>query len=140
MNSGETSTSKTSQGKWVAVALGDSCLFQVRDNKLIHCFPVSSSAEFTNSPPLVSSNLSPNQYKRAVKKEDDWQKGDKFYLMTDALACWFLHQCEKKNITSELLNNLDSQTDEQFKAWISQLRDNKEIRNDDVTLICIDID
>ncbi|MBO3461861.1 hypothetical protein G7B40_041275 [Aetokthonos hydrillicola Thurmond2011] len=135
-------------GKWIAVALGDSCLFQVRDNKLIYPFPVSSSAKFNNTPLLISSNPSRNheilhavKVKAVeVKKEDYWQKGDRFYLMTDALACWFLNQCEKHNTTAlEFLSELNSQKQEQFKEWISTLRDNKEIRNDDVTLISIDI-
>ena len=29
--------------------------------------------------------------------EDKWEIGDSFYLMTDALSCWFLEEYEKGN-------------------------------------------
>ena len=40
---------------WNAAALGDSCLFQVRDESLYASFPMESSSSFTYQPPLLGS-------------------------------------------------------------------------------------
>src|SRR5579875_214087 len=40
---------------WHAVAVGDSCLFQVRQDKLIRAFPMVRAADFSNAPWLVGS-------------------------------------------------------------------------------------
>ena len=62
------------------------------------------------------------------------QSGDEFYLMTDALACWFLQMYEKKRQpwrTMRLLKQSD------FEQGIAKLRNTKALRNDDVTLLHI---
>jgi hypothetical protein len=39
-------------GLWHALAIGDSCLFQVRQGSLLKTFPVTSSQDFGDRPPL----------------------------------------------------------------------------------------
>ena len=48
------------QGTWEAIAVGDSCLFQIRQNQLITKFPIENSKEFNNRPFLISSLNSKN--------------------------------------------------------------------------------
>lgn len=76
------------QSNWDAVALGDSCLFQIRDNVLITSFPITGSSQFNNRPYLLSSNPTNNKHilKHVKKLSGHWQKNDTFFLMTDALA------------------------------------------------------
>src|SRR2546427_3485770 len=40
-------------GKWNALAIGDSCVFQLREKELVASFPIQSSDQFNNSPVLL---------------------------------------------------------------------------------------
>jgi hypothetical protein len=124
-----------------ALAVGDSCIFQIRDDELITKFPLDSSADFDNSPSLISSDPKRNENlydKIAYLENQSFIQGDGFYLMTDALASWFLQEYEKGNkpwtIISE--NTIDRSS---FLGWIEQLREEKKMRNDDVTLMILKI-
>ena len=59
--------------------------------------------------------------------------------MTDALAQWFLQQAETAQRPWELLDALRDAADggATFSAWIAALRDARQIRNDDVTLMAV---
>jgi hypothetical protein len=123
------------------IAIGDSCLFQVRNNDLITKFPLNSSADFDNSPLLISSDPKRNvhlQEKIAVLENQNMVIGDKFFLMTDALASWFFQEYEKGDKPWEIIgeNAIDNSS---FTNWIEQLRENKIMRNDDVTLMVLTI-
>ena len=149
------------QGTWKAIAVGDSCLFQIRRDKLITKFPIEHSREFNNRPFLISSLNSKNSELAENTRffEDKWEIGDSFYLMTDALSCWFLEECEKGNSPWLILNNSNNKKDfdylidklrkhekyegdfkEKINSLINSLRLNKQIRNDDVTLIIITLE
>jgi len=127
---------------WRTLAVGDTCLFHVRANKLLAAFPIEHPAQFTNRPVLIGSSRIPNSkmLSSVVGSTGECFCDDTFYLMTDALAAWFLWRCEVGDSPWEVLR--DFGTDEEslpFKQWIEFLRDKKEIRNDDVTLARIDI-
>ncbi len=80
-----------------AIAIGDSCIFQIRGDKIIASFPLGSADDFHNRPVLISSNAANNIHLKAFVKT--WsgtaQAGDSFLLMTDALACWLLTRYEE---------------------------------------------
>jgi hypothetical protein len=61
-----------------------------------------------------------------------------FFLMTDALASWFFQEYENGGKPWEIIgeNTIDKSS---FTNWIEQLRENKIIRNDDVTLLVLTI-
>lgn len=142
---GLTINSPTSGGedapRWQSLAIGDSCFFQVRHDTLITSFPFNHSTQFNNRPSLLSSNPSHNEdiKKYAVQKKGQFNGGDTFYLMTDALACWFLNAVECKEKPWEVLRDLGTDEAIPFSDWIGQLRKDGQIRNDDVTLLRIDI-
>ena len=121
---------------WRAVAVGDSCLFQVREDKVVIMFPIFASINFNNRPSLLSSN--PNSEVVVQSIDGTWQTGDTFYLMTDALACWFIKEIEKGQKPWHSLQHFSDNS--KFRNWVELLRDRNEIRNDDVTLmrICIE--
>ncbi|HWE60842.1 MAG TPA: protein phosphatase 2C domain-containing protein [Chloroflexota bacterium] len=87
----------TPGGAWNAMAIGDSCLIQVRERGILAAFPVERAGAFDNTPPLVST--SPWQIRPAVadlrRIGGHWLPGDVFYLLTNALACWFLGEYER---------------------------------------------
>jgi hypothetical protein len=60
--------------------------------------------------------------------------------MTDALACWFLEPVERGEKPWKILRDLE--TSDQvapFSVWITELRNAKAIRDDDVTLFRINV-
>lgn len=131
------------KGSWKVTAVGDSCLFILRQEKLIKTFPLSSYSEFNSSPQLVSSKDNRNkQLSQNIKDVSGvWQKGDIFILATDALAAWFFNEVENgtqpwnelRVFTNNKLPNSN------FSTWIDLLRNDKVIKNDDVTCVIIQI-
>ncbi len=120
---------------WRAAAVGDCCLVQVRDDKLLAAFPMQDAHAFNNRPYLLSSNPARNialaEQWRFV--EGNFATGDRLYVMTDALAAWFLRASEagaQPWAEVDAHRNADA-----FAAWLAELRAARAIRNDDVTLI-----
>jgi len=141
------------RGTWRCLAVGDSCLFQIRADQVIAAFPLTRSDEFDNLPGLIGSRMA------AVapwkKRQGRWRAGDRFLLMTDALGQWFLRQRERVHKPEapakgsslagasglyggcDCIMNVMTADQAAFAAWISDLRGRGELRNDDVTLIDI---
>jgi len=90
--------------QWQAVAVGDSCLFHTRGDQLLYAWPLEKSDQFNDSPRLVGSRTPSDEvnYNRALWKlphpdgKDQLQlsSGDRLWLMTDAMAQWFLTEYE----------------------------------------------
>lgn len=121
---------------WDAMAVGDSCLFQVRNDELIATFPLNHSDDFNSRPVLLSSNAINNGEiaDHVLFREGSVEAGDVLYLMTDALACWFLKAFEQGQKPWKIKRS----SPEKFERWISKLRKDKLIRNDDVTMIRVE--
>ena len=127
-------------GKWEAVTIGDSCLFQIRNDQLITKIPISDPNDFGYHPQLLSTDPAKNKVLQnnatKLSATGNWQVGDQFLLMTDALAHWFLSAHEsKKQPWRELTDNSVSQ--EIFEQWIEQIRKSQQLRNDDVTAVSV---
>jgi hypothetical protein len=137
------------RGTWHAEAIGDSCLFQLRETNLITKFPVQASQDFTNSPLLLSSRPDMNTDIAAmVSARGEWERGDSFYLMTDAVAAWFLRVVEHGGAPWEIIRDLDSERDKpiapdsemrSLREWVETSRREGSMRNDDVTVYRIEI-
>ncbi len=125
-------------GSWNALACGDSCLFQVRDSELINAFPLTRSDEFTNSPILLCS-LGPRDDDATHVRftSGGWITGDRFYLMTDALANWFVANWEAGGRPWGALFDIGESP---FSEWLNALRASRQIKNDDCTLISITVE
>lgn len=128
--------------KWNAIAIGDSCLFQIRKGELILSFPLKNSNDFNNRPLLISTNNESNSRleENLFIESGEIHKNDIFYLMTDALACWFLKEIENGEKPCEYISTfkLEDQSYD-FKGLINSLREEGKLRNDDVTFICLEI-
>jgi hypothetical protein len=126
-------------GAWRAVAVGDACLVHVRRNRPVRTFPLKSASDFGNDPCLIGSrDSSPPTPRRA---RGSLLPGDRFYLMTDALAQWFLRAHEDKEEPCDALKSVlaSARPEESFAAWIDELREQGRMRNDDVTLMAVAI-
>ncbi|WP_190399006.1 protein phosphatase 2C domain-containing protein [Pseudanabaena sp. FACHB-1998] len=122
--------------KWKSLAVGDSCVFILRDRQLHKSFPLQSSQEFNNRPRLIGTHLAAHNIS-ILQIEGDWQNGDRFYLVTDAIACWILKQLEANQDPWVKLEQIKSQ--EAFAEFVNDLRDRHEMANDDTTLLCLEI-
>jgi len=129
------------EGSWEASALGDCCLIQIRGGQVIERFPLKSSSEFSSSPFLVSSNPSASEgwQERLRIISGAWLADDSFYLMSDALAAWFMRDEESGGAPWEILRDLGTAHSPAFSDWIGELRSGQLIRNDDVTLMRVDL-
>lgn len=125
---------------WVATAVGDSCVFQVRRDCVRAAFPIRDPTEFGNRPPLICSKHS---CREALLKEvrhttGRIRPGDRFYLATDALACWFLQRYNAGEEPWRELDELGNDAEQgRQEAWVSELRRGGLLRNDDVAVFSI---
>jgi|SRR5579863_9658690 len=129
-------------GEFQALSIGDSCVFQVRDGRLIMSFPFASSEEFNSRPLLISSlDRGPEHEVAAQRINGAWQCGDTFFLMTDALACWTLRLVEAGGDPFALLKSVDSQP--AFEMLTADQRAGTDaegiflLKNDDVTFVTV---
>lgn len=129
-------------GRWTALAVGDCCIFQVRDDRLVDAFPVNRSADFGNQPLLLGSRSLDKRFdplSQAKRRAGRWMVGDRLFLMTDAVAQWFLRrQEEKRKPWQSLLRRLaEPNMANALTAYVDRLRRCGELKNDDITILAI---
>lgn len=128
---------------WSAVALGDTCLFLVRDERLLALFPIDQASRFDSVPWLVGSRGGDEIFRQhADFLAGGLLPGDQLFLMTDALALWFLqrHELEKKPWEALRLVVQVEHPLEAFRLWMDGMRQRHLIRDDDVTLLMIRVE
>ncbi len=122
-------------GQWRSSAVGDTCLFHLRGGDVREVFPVERADDFTNSPVLISSaphhNRTLSGYARELSGE--WERGDVFLLMTDAIACWYL-RCIEEGGCPSIPRRRPS-----FGPWLARMRNDGAVRNDDTTLMRVEM-
>ena len=129
--------------KWRAFAVGDSCLVHMRERKVELTFPIDRADLFGVNPVLLSTDTAGNAVALRESKhvEGSGIAGDRFYLMTDALAQWFLRQVEESREPWIPLQDFDRDPAAPvFRDWVTGLRDSGQMRNDDVTLLRIEVE
>lgn len=134
----EDSRERDAVATWTALAVGDSCLFQVRGDRLLRSFPLESAASFGSRPFLVSTSAGQNaRVAEAARSEAGAvHAGDVLLLMTDALAHWFLSEHERGGMPwLALPSGTTEDLPRAFSHFVDGLRADKAIRNDDVTLL-----
>ena len=137
----ENSATDATERQWRAVACGDSCLVQISADQILRSFPLSESAAFTSRPNLLGSLAGAEVDETGLVAEctGTWTADDQFFLMTDALACWFLKQSEFGKKPWSLLKEVETGGQTSFGDFVAELRTNGELKNDDVTLMKIEL-
>lgn len=127
--------------RWHAAALGDTCLFHVRDDRLLCAFPIRESAEFGTNPSLAGSrNTDESVLGKHIAVAGGWcESGDQLYLATDALSAWFLRGAEDGGSPWNALRDFAGQDAREFDSFIAAERATGALRNDDVAFVHIDI-
>ena len=125
---------------WQAVAIGDCCMFIVRDDALALSFPLEDSSQFNNTPSLICSNRANNGglWNRVCLYRGECQPGDVIILASDAIACWILTESETGGRPWETMLSLDSS--EKWEIWVEAQRAQRAMRNDDTTLIAVKVE
>lgn len=126
---------------WDALAIGDCCLFQIRQGSLLQAFPLEQADEFNNRPFLLGTRPFPKEQMddHVALLGGGAENDDRFYLMSDALACWFLRLLEAGEDGVARIESVATQSD--FEALARETRplrdrDNRPfLRNDDMTLL-----
>jgi hypothetical protein len=126
-------------------AVGDSCIFWRDKNwceeHKIEMFPELSVGDFGISPvsichiPDTWHNLHPKIRSGEITLERDYQ----FVLCTDAVAHWLVKETREKNNLLAWEEIISLSNVAAFNLLIDELRESKEIRNDDTTLVIIDV-
>src|SRR5262249_26834689 len=106
-------------------------------------FPLAAAADFGNQPDLLGSRSPGGGRGEAPCRQSRgrWQAGERFLLMTDALAQWFLRQTEEDRGPLAEIARLLAEPEPQnaFPGWVEERRDRDGPRNDDVPLAVIDL-
>jgi hypothetical protein len=137
-------------GTWHVVAVGDSCLFHVRGDALLAVTPLRKSGDFGNNPRLISTDAATSfgvDASCVVMETGEWRSRDSFFLATDALAQWALRQEESGSPPWKLFRALecpdrrrrDEATPVPFEDLVSELRSKSGLRNDDTTLLRVEV-
>jgi hypothetical protein len=122
------------RGLWRAIAVGDSCLVHVRNEAILSAFPLSRSADFSNSPGLIATRAAANANAAPLRAWGRWEPGDALYLLTDALAAWCLARIEAHRPPWRALDAALRGSPLRFDRWIGVQRAAGGLRNDDVTV------
>jgi hypothetical protein len=129
---------------WKAVAIGDSNLFVIKEGNLVKAFPIVSEEGFGSTPYLLSSKPSQNLEidAQVLMTSGVLESGDLVVIGTDAISAWFLTETHKGgnpwlDLKNLLGGNGYSKTD--FINWLNNKRFEKEIKNDDTTIIIVEI-
>ena len=125
---------------WRALAVGDSCLFLVRDGRLAVSFPLEDAAAFGNTPALVCSNPdnadAGDLWEGVRQLGGECEAGDRFILASDAIACWFLAAEAAGERPWEAIAAL---APEDWDGWVEEQRQSGLMHNDDVTLLALEV-
>ncbi len=124
---------------WRAIAVGDCCMFVVRGNDLGVAFPLEESSQFNSTPALICSNRANNgaAWSCVSHLEGECMPGDVILLASDALASWALREHEAGGKPWETLLLLDSE--EQWTEWVRVKRQERQMRNDDTTMVTVKV-
>lgn len=126
-------------------AIGDSCIFWcVKDRcerDKIEMFPELSGDDFGICPASICHvpGTWHNLHSKIRSNEITLERNCQFVLCTDAIAHWLVKETREKNnllAWEEIVRLLDVAA---FNLLIEDLRESKEIRNDDVTVVIVDV-
>lgn len=133
-------------GRFTTLCVGDTCIFQIRNEKVIFYKPIEKSTDFNNRPVLLPSLSSLNHLLKMDTRvklfSSDWQRGDHLLLATDALAAFLIKNMEEQ---SDLVSNFSALVVtprfgvQVFSNWVDHLRNEQSLRNDDTSLLSLTI-
>ena len=128
---------------WQAIALGDSCMIQLRRDTICRALPLSDESLFNSTPVLVPSlaALQETALPHAIVAAGRVERGDVFLLLSDAGAAWYLKLSKERKAFAQEFDSLlaASESDALLELFRSE-RQAKKIINDDIAIIRIAVE
>ncbi len=123
---------------WEATAIGDCCLFQIRQGCLETAFPLTSSSQFNTRPDLLTTadGRLDGSLDALQTRTGRAQPEDVFVLATDAASEWLLSLDEYDQRSWGRLGFFGS---EEFTRMMTELRAADAIAMDDVAVVIITV-
>jgi len=117
-------------------AVGDSCLFWVRDGRTIRSFPLENAEQLEASPVVVGSvDLGRDELVEFASICEPCQEGDLLVLSTDAVAEWVFRR--EASGSPPCWDDYWNMTEEDWQQEVDSLRSEREMRYDDATLVLL---
>ena len=133
---------KTEEGlMWYAAAVGDSCLLRVRGGELVEALPLDDHRSFNSTPRLVPSVAVGERLtiSDVCIRRGRIEPGDFYWLLTDAMAAWCLRALAEDKSRFAGFEEACLRNDRaSFERFIAIERAAGRLRDDDITLICIE--
>jgi Protein phosphatase 2C len=129
--------------RWRAIALGDSCIIELKGRQIVQALPISESASFNATPQLVPSQSSmlDAAFQHVVLGSGMIESGTSLLLLSDAVAAWYLRLVENDDQVRRSFDKLlDEKQDSKLAELFAQERQRKRIRDDDIAIIKIDVE
>ena len=114
-------------GTWAAASIGDCCLFHLR-GETVQAWPTDDPEAYTNRPALIPSRGA-DRIPTPDTTTGRWAPGDTFLLATDAVAAWLLRAGPRSVL----------EADASFEATVETARADATLRNDDATLLILEL-
>lgn len=115
---------------------GDCNAFHISNQECVQCWPYSNSNDFGPAPPsLCSTPIAAPDPESWHSTELHCNPKDRLLLATDALAEYLVGELERGKAVD--WSRFIGISDEEYGAWIEQLRDSKQIERDDTTFLLI---
>lgn len=120
-------------------AVGDCCLFHIRNGELLRKFPLETVKDFDKDPITIPSfNNNCDHLLEFQALEDICQSGDLMILTTDALAKWMYQQLEAEQpVDWEEFWSISSEAWTERVAALRALPPDGRMRVDDTTLVML---
>lgn len=133
---------KGEEFRWQVLAIGDSCLIHTRSENILFSFPISEPEQFGYHPLLLPSNAE-RQARIADSigiHDGSAESGDAFYLLSDAVANWYL-QGKRTNTPSvrEFEQLLSCGSTNELDILFDEQRTAAQMRNDDIAVLYIKV-
>ena len=117
-------------------AVGDCCLFHVRQGEILASFPMTSAADFERDPiSLCSVNMNRDHQLEFQSFGAECAEHDLLVLCTDAIGKWAVGRMEAGDPP-----DWESYWDRSPEAWLEEilaLRESRDMRFDDTTLLML---
>ena len=120
-----------------AWAIGDACFAHVRSDGFRLAFPIEDPEAFGNDPVLIPAEQDAGTMLPDAKCDGaDIYDGDRLYMLTDAVAAWFLRErVAGGKPWLQLDEVLDARCESAAKVWADGERDAGRMKNDDITVL-----
>ena len=126
--------------RWEAIALGDTCLFHLRNRGLATALPLNDPAGFGSAPVLLPSNNPDRALVRSsiVAGQGDAVAGDELMLMSDAISAWFLNRASIEVAWPlEFLRAVQQGSEKMISDIVESERSQGRLKDDDVSILHI---